>query len=96
MWCATTSTQARVTVAWNFCGARCAQRAVRAELRADPRVSLRPGSSDWLTVEFHSQEDERFVVSLFEAAAAAHRPADGSTVTPPPKGADLARRRCFH
>jgi luciferase-like monooxygenase len=68
----------------------------RAELRADPRVVLRPGSSDWLTVEFHSEEDERFVVGLVEIAAAAHRPADGSTAAPPPQGSDLARRRRFH
>lgn len=68
----------------------------RADLRADPRVRLRPGSSDWLMVEFHSQEDERFAIGLVEIAAAAHRPPAGSAANLPPTGADLARRRRFH
>jgi hypothetical protein len=70
-------------------------RARRAELRADPRVRLRASSSDWVTIEFASPADEQFVLALAEAAAAAHRPADGSA-RPPPAGADLARRRRFH
>jgi hypothetical protein len=71
-------------------------RARRAELRADPRVTLRPGSSDWLTIEFASATDEDFVCELAQAAAAAHRPADGTSSRPPPTGAALARRRRFH
>jgi hypothetical protein len=71
-------------------------RARRAELRADPRVTLRASSSDWLTVEFGSQADEDFVCALAEVAAAAHRPADGVTAPPPPSGAELDRRRRFH
>jgi Family of unknown function (DUF5519) len=71
-------------------------RARRAELRADPRVELRPGSSDWLTVAFASAADEEFVLALAEIAAAAHRPADGSAAPAPPTGAALARRRRFH
>jgi Family of unknown function (DUF5519) len=67
-----------------------------AELRADPRVALRPGSSDWLTAEFHGQDDERFIAGLVEIAAAAHRPAKGSIAAPPPAGTGLARRRRFH
>jgi Family of unknown function (DUF5519) len=68
----------------------------RADLKADPRVTLRPGSSDWLTVRFASASDEEFVCELAEAAAAAHRPVNGSAAKPPPAGADLARRRRFH
>ena len=71
-------------------------RARRAELRADPRVALRASSSDWLTMEFRTPADEQFVLGLAEVAAAAHRPADGSTPLPPPGGAALARRRRFH
>jgi hypothetical protein len=71
-------------------------RARRAELRADPRVTLRASSSDWLTVEFNSPADEDFVSALAEVAAAAHRPADGSPAEPPPTGAALVRRRRFH
>jgi Family of unknown function (DUF5519) len=71
-------------------------RARRAELRADPRVTLRASSSDWLTIEFAGAPDEEFVCGLAEIAAAAHRPADGSAPKPPPAGSDLARRRRFH
>jgi Family of unknown function (DUF5519) len=71
-------------------------RARRAELRGDSRVTLRAGSSDWLTIEFTCQADEDFVCALAEVAAAAHRPADGSPSEPPPTGAALARRRRFH
>jgi Family of unknown function (DUF5519) len=68
----------------------------RADLRADPRIVLRSGSSDWLTVGFHSLDDERFAADLVEIAAAAHRAPAGTTVKPPPGSADLARRRRFH
>jgi Family of unknown function (DUF5519) len=71
-------------------------RARRADLRADPRVSLRSASSDWITVEFAQRRDEEFVRELTEIAAAAHRPADGTPGRLPPAEADLARRRHFH
>ncbi|SNT48945.1 hypothetical protein SAMN05421812_107157 [Asanoa hainanensis] len=67
----------------------------RQELRADPRVRLRPTASDWLTVEF-AAADEEFVVALVEAAAAVHRAPTGTIAEPPPTGSDLARRRRFH
>jgi hypothetical protein len=67
----------------------------RAELRADGRVRMRPGSSDWLAVEIHGPPDEAFVLELVEAAAAAHR-ATAGTPAPPPTGPDLDRRRRFH
>jgi hypothetical protein len=71
-------------------------RARRAELREQPLVMLRASSSDWLTISFDSKADEDFVCALAEVAAAAHRPADGVPVQPPPSGAALARRRRFH
>jgi len=71
-------------------------RARRAELRADPRVELRAGSSDWITITIGSPADEEFVIALAEVAAAAHRPSDGAAVPAPPTGAELARRRRFH
>jgi hypothetical protein len=71
-------------------------RARRAELRADPRVSLRSASSDWVTIEFADPPDEAFVCALTETAAAAHRPGDGGPARLPPTGADLARRKHFH
>lgn len=46
----------------------------RAELRADPRIRLRPSSSaDWLEVAVHTAEDEGFALALVEQAAQAHR-----------------------
>jgi hypothetical protein len=71
-------------------------RARRADLRADPRVTLRAASSDWITVEFADSRDEAFVRELTEIAAAAHRPSDGGPGRLPPTGADLARRKHFH
>jgi hypothetical protein len=71
-------------------------RARRTDLRADPRVSLRSASSDWITVELAGPQDESFVRELAEIAAAAHRPSDGGPGRPPPAGADLARRKHFH
>jgi hypothetical protein len=71
-------------------------RARRATLRADPRVSLRSSSSDWITVVYAGPQDEDFVRELTEISAAAHRPSDGGPGRLPPAGADLARRRHFH
>lgn len=71
-------------------------RARRAQLRTDPRVTLRASSSDWLTVEFSGAADEVLVLELAEIAASAHRPAAGSVPLLPPTGGALARRRRFH
>lgn len=71
-------------------------RAGRPRLRADPRVTLRSSSSDWLTVGFATAADEALVLELAEVAAAAHRPPPGSAPVLPPAGAALARRRRFH
>ncbi len=71
-------------------------RARRADLRADPRVTLRSASSDWITIEFADPRDESFVRELTEIAAAAHRSDDGGPGRLPPTGADLARRKHFH
>jgi hypothetical protein len=71
-------------------------RARRTELRQDPRIELRPNSSDWLTASFPEPADQEFVIGLMEIAAAAHRQAAGATAKPPPTGAALERRRRFH
>ena len=71
-------------------------RARRTDLRADARVTLRASSSaDWLEVRVCTADDVEFAAALVEIAAAAHRGAPGQ-VGPPPRGADLARRRRFH
>lgn len=66
----------------------------RAELREDHRVTLRGTSSDWLELEIGSSDDlddaYQLVVDAVEANTATAPPG------PPPKGADLARRRRFH
>jgi|SRR5581483_4637091 len=68
----------------------------RAELKADPRVVLRTGASDWLTVVAKTAADAEFIVELAERAAEAHRPPPGQTAKPPPTGGALARRKRFH
>ena len=68
----------------------------RAELKQDPRVTLRRGSSDWLMLRFDSRDDVIFAARLAIAAADAHRPPDGVPLKPPPEGAALERRRRFH
>ena len=68
----------------------------RGELRADPRVELRAGSSDWITVRFATMRDVAKVLDLAEVAAQAHRPPRGVPARPPPVGAALERRRRFH
>jgi hypothetical protein len=75
---------------------RAAIRRRRAELRADGRVRMRPGSSDWVAVETHGPHDEAFVLQLVEIAAEAHRATAGTRPAPPPPGPDLDRRRRFH
>lgn len=66
----------------------------RPELRAEGRVVLRPGTSDWLEVRIESPEDAEFAISLVVDAVAANR----NTARPgsPPTGAELERRRRFH
>jgi hypothetical protein len=66
----------------------------RPALRADDRVVLRPGSSDWLEARIESPEDAEFAISLVVDAVAANR----KTAPPgsPPTGAELQRRRRFH
>lgn len=66
----------------------------RSALRADDRVVLRPGTSDWLEVSIESPEDAEFAISLVVDAVAANR----KTAPPgsPPDGAELKRRRRFH
>jgi hypothetical protein len=65
----------------------------RAELRADPRVTLRRStSSDWLEALVAEPADVTWAVDLVAAAVAAH---PGSE-RPPPSGPELERRRRFH
>ena len=71
-------------------------RGLRPQLKADPRVELRPSGADWITVRVATKQDADFVVDLVERAADAHRPPPGRTAKFPPTGADLARRRRFH
>jgi hypothetical protein len=66
---------------------------LRARLRTEAGVTLRAGSSDWITVAL---EDTALIRELAERAAAAHRPPAGSTPEPPPGGAKLERMRRFH
>jgi hypothetical protein len=56
-------------------------------------VTLRAGSSDWITVALG---DTALIQELAERAAAAHRAAPGTTPKPPPGGAALERMRRFH
>jgi hypothetical protein len=70
--------------------------AQRSRLKTDPRVELRPSSSDWLKLHFSSNADLTFVLELAEQAAQAHRAPPGVPSRPPPMGGDLERRRRFH
>jgi hypothetical protein len=69
---------------------------LRPRLKADPRVQLRPSTSDWVSVTVAGEKDDDLLAELVERAAAAHRPSPGRTSAPPPAGADLERRRHFH
>jgi hypothetical protein len=68
----------------------------RPRLKADARVDLRRSGSDWIIVRLSGPDAVDLAVELAELAAGAHRPPPGVTSTPPPTGADLARRRRFH
>jgi hypothetical protein len=72
-------------------------RQMRARLRAEPRVRLRPSSSsDWIEVEVADADGEELLVDLVLAAVTAHRPPPGTRLRPPPQDEELARRRRFH
>jgi hypothetical protein len=66
----------------------------RDELRANPQVSLRPGTSDWIEVRVATPDDLELAVLLVGQAVLANLP----TAKPglPPTGAELQRRRRFH
>jgi hypothetical protein len=68
----------------------------RAVLKADPRVTLRKNTSDWLVVKFSRTSDLPFVRELVATAVDAHKPSAERPSRPPPAGAELARRRRFH
>ena len=72
-------------------------RELRPELHRDARVRLRTAGSDWIEVRVAASDDDvDFVLGLAERAAAAHRAPRGVPPEPPPRGADLNRRRRFH
>jgi hypothetical protein len=71
-------------------------REMRAALRADERVQLRKGTSDWIEVRVGAAADVAFVLELAERAAAVHRARVGKVPKPPPVGSDLDKRRRFH
>lgn len=58
-------------------------RAHRTELRADPAVTLRPNSSDWITVDVSGPAGPARARHYVALAAAAHRAAPGTTPRPP-------------
>jgi hypothetical protein len=64
------------------------------ELRADPRVVLRSGTSDWIEVTLRAHGDVDFALALLEDAIVANRPS--APPRPPPTGPELDRRRRFH
>ncbi len=68
----------------------------RGRLKSDPRVELRRGASDWITMHPAKAGDLALLRELAELAAAAHRAAPGTMAAPPPVGAALDRRRRFH
>lgn len=66
----------------------------RQELRADAGVTLRAGTSDWVSLRLGEPGDEARALELVREAVAANLP--GAPPGPPPEGAELARRRRFH
>jgi hypothetical protein len=69
----------------------------RAELRANPSVTLRKSTSaDWLEVRVATSEDEELVVELVTGAVQAHAVPEGVPPEPPATGARLERLRRFH
>ena len=66
----------------------------RAELKADPRVTLRKSASDWVAFEVAKRADEKDALELVRLAVQFNAPTAPAGL--PPSGADLARRRRFH
>ncbi len=52
---------------------RAVQRKMRVELKKDPRVKLRPGLSDWITITLATEEDLEFAFELVKQARSANR-----------------------
>lgn len=69
-------------------------RSERAALKADPRVTLRRSSSDWLEFVVSSEDDLVGARDLVVRAISANLPS--APEGPPPSGRDLERRRRFH
>ena len=69
-------------------------RARRADLKSDPRVTLRRSASDWVSFAIAVPADEDDALELVRVAIDAN--ALTAPAGPPPSGADLARRRRFH
>ena len=49
------------------------QRKMRVALREDPRVKLRPGSSDWITITLAIEGDLEFALELVKLARNANK-----------------------
>lgn len=69
-------------------------RSERAALKADPRVTLRRSSSDWLEFAVSSEDDLVAAGDLVARAVSANLAS--APEGPPPSGPDLERRRRFH
>ena len=52
---------------------RAVQRKMLVELKEDPRVKLRPGYSDWITIALANDEDLDFAFELVKQARNANR-----------------------
>lgn len=68
----------------------------RSRLKADPRIELRQGASDWIRIRLTDVRDLALLGELAGRAVAAHRGKPGAMLAPPPVGAALERRRRFH
>jgi hypothetical protein len=58
-------------------------RSLRPTLRTDPAVTLRPATSDWLTVDISGPDGLDRAVHFVGLAATAHRAPPGATPRPP-------------
>lgn len=65
----------------------------RPELKANPRVTLRANSSDWIEFDLTDGDAGDEAVALVQAALAANLPT--AEPGPQPTGTDLERRRRF-
>lgn len=66
----------------------------RDELKQDPRVQLRKGTSDWVAAAVATDADIRWARALIRDAVAANRPS--APPGPPPGDRELEQRRRFH